>query len=345
MLWRTLSNSFKVACLIVGTTVGAGYASGRELWEFFGSYGSVSQGTLLVALFLFTVSCYVILEAGRRLQAKEYRQVLAAIIGSRLTALYDGLILLYLLGTTTVMFAGSGAALQFWGVPYWLGVLVTAFFVFAVFLKKTEGVLMLNSILIPIMLSFLVIACLLFLLEGGGSFPAGEGLFSQALASSITFTSLNILPLVAVLSVIGAKLDERETLLSAIASGGGLALLSLVYNQALLAASQAASQYDLPLFALFERFPTEWLVGLSVVLWLAIYTTAVSNLLGLIPRFKVWLGRPEWVIALILIVSLLPLTAFGFKQLIQFLYPLYGLLNLFLLGMILFYPLVKGEDP
>lgn len=342
---RTLSNSFKVACFIVGTTVGAGYASGRELWEFFGSYGSASQKTLPVALFLFTVSCYVIMELGRRLQAKEYRQVLTTIIGPRLTLVYDGLILFYLLGTTVVMFAGSGAALHHWGVPYWLGVFLTALFVLLVFIKKTQGVLMLNSVLAPLMISFLLGACLIYLWQGEGVFPSGEGNFPQALASAIAFTSFNILPLVAVLSVIGAELNERETLLAAIASGVGLALLSLIYNQALLGASPMASRYDVPLFALFQQFPKEWLVGLSIVLWLAIYTTAVSNLFGLIARFKVWFSQPDWLVALLLVFCMLPLTAFGFTRLIQILYPLYGVLNLFLLSLILLYPLTKEPDP
>jgi uncharacterized membrane protein YkvI len=51
-------NGLKWMFLIVGTVIGAGYASGRELWEFFGA-----ESGLAIVLFaiLFTISCAVIL--------------------------------------------------------------------------------------------------------------------------------------------------------------------------------------------------------------------------------------------------------------------------------------------
>ncbi len=337
----SILTGIKVAWLIIGTTIGAGYASGRELWEFFGSYGQKSQWALLLAVALFSISCYIIMEVGRRLKAVNYRLVLEAIIGRRLARLYDGLIFVYLLSTTVVMLAGSGAALNHWDFPFWLGVTLTGFLVFIVFLRETNGILLLNSVLNPVMLLFLGLACLLFLLkEADAPLPLSPGM-PQAIASAMAFTALNILPLVAVLSVLGNKLDKTAALVSAIFSGACLALLSLLYNQALLSISSTIQQVEVPLLALFQNFGLKWLFAVSVVLWLAVYTTAVSNLFGLIGRIQSWLPVSGWLIALILILAMLPLTSFGFTKLIQVLYPLYGVLNLFLLTMILLYPLTK----
>ena len=42
---------------IVGTTIGAGFASGREIWEFFGSYGEESHWGIILSMVLFFLSC------------------------------------------------------------------------------------------------------------------------------------------------------------------------------------------------------------------------------------------------------------------------------------------------
>ena len=45
--------------LIIGTTIGAGYASGAELWQFFGH-----ESSLAIVLFsvFFSICCMVIME-------------------------------------------------------------------------------------------------------------------------------------------------------------------------------------------------------------------------------------------------------------------------------------------
>ena len=46
---------FNVAALYVGTLMGAGFASGREGWQFFGVFGSKGYAGLAISGFLFVV--------------------------------------------------------------------------------------------------------------------------------------------------------------------------------------------------------------------------------------------------------------------------------------------------
>ncbi|MDQ0339292.1 putative membrane protein YkvI [Caldalkalibacillus uzonensis] len=339
MTLSTVWKGAKIAFLIIGTTIGAGYASGRELWEFFGSYGPQSQKAVLVSMILFSLSCYVIMMVSHRLKAPHYRLVLEEIIGLRLAKAYDVLIFFYLLSTTVVMFAGSGATLVYWELSYWVGVVLIGIFVLFVFLRDVEGVMSLNSLLIPVLIAMLLLACGLFLGQNSMADIEMEEGQGNVLSSGIAFTALNILPLIAVLSAIGSKVNKEEIAVSCVGSGICLALISLLYNQSLLFVSQEVMLYDVPLFAILQNFPPEWMVGVSVVLWLAIYTTAVSNIFGLVSRFKDQVYMPQWAVAGGFILLVMPLTTFGFTKLIQFLYPLYGVLNLFILAMILLYPL------
>ncbi|GGK35486.1 hypothetical protein GCM10010965_30570 [Caldalkalibacillus thermarum] len=338
MTVSTIWKGSKIAFLIIGTTIGAGYASGRELWEFFASYGPQSQKAVLLSMILFSFSCYVIMMVSHRLQAPHYRMVLEEIVGLKLANAYDVLIFLYLLSTTVVMFAGSGAILVYWELSYWIGVVLIGILVWGVFWRDVEGVMSLNSLLIPVLIAMLALACGLFLWQNnptGIGWEKGEG---HVLSAGIAFTALNILPLVAVLSAIGSKVEKAEIAISCVVSGTCLSLMSILYNQSLLFVSHEIMLYDVPLFAILQNFPPQWMVGVSVVLWLAIYTTAVSNIFGLVSRFKDYVFLPQWAVAGGFILLVIPLTTFGFTKLIQILYPLYGVLNLFILGMILLYP-------
>ncbi len=82
-------------------------------------------------------------------------------------------------------------------------------------------------------------------------------------------------------------------------------------------------------------------LAMSLVLWLAIYTTATSGVFGLISRTEDKLKGPAWLVALLLVSLMAPMTMFGFSTLISILYPLYGVLNLYILAALLLYPILK----
>src|SRR5690625_7294791 len=82
-MWKA---GFKWMFLIIGTTIGAGYASGQELWQFFGHESSLA---ILLFVIFFTVSCYVIMYVSFLKQSSDYLPVLRDIIGAKLSGLYD----------------------------------------------------------------------------------------------------------------------------------------------------------------------------------------------------------------------------------------------------------------
>nr|WP_236838923.1 hypothetical protein [Caldalkalibacillus salinus] len=329
----------KVSFLIIGTTIGAGFASGREIWEFFTSYGTGSSIYVLLSMLLFSISCYIIMSISHELKAPHYVHVLEALIGKTLGRVYDVLIFFYLLSTTVVMFAGSGATLQYWSISYWVGVALISVLVWLVFLRNVEVMISLNSILIPIMIMTLMLVCGLFIWGGFGEraeVSAGEQIFPSAIA----FTALNILPLIAVLSAIGSRMQAKEIKVASIGSAVGLCSIALLYNESLLNLGNEIMLYEVPLFAILRYFSDELMIGVTFILWLAIFTTAISGMFGLVTRFKSQ-ERPQWLTAAFFILCIIPLTVFGFTNLIKVLYPLYGVLNLFILMTILLYPLAK----
>ncbi|WP_070120012.1 YkvI family membrane protein [Bacillus marinisedimentorum] len=323
--------------LIMGTMIGAGYASGREIWQFFGHESGLA---IILFTFFFIVSCFVIMRISFEKQSHHYLPVLEHLIGKRLTGVYDIMIILYLFTTTVVMLAGSGATLQTFSMPYWTGVLILCLLLVFLFIWEIKGILNMNSVILPLLILGLVGVLLSFILLNGEHWQF-DWQHQGNWPSSFTFTALNILPLIAVLSAIGREMKHTgEVYIASIGSGLLLGSVSYLYNQSLLQI-QDIMFYEIPLFAVLERYPYFMVIIMSILLWLAIYTTAASGLLGLISRFQNGVNLPSWLLASIVLVLMVPLTSFGFGTLVAVLYPLYGILNLYVMAAILLYPILN----
>lgn len=333
-MWKA---GFKWMFLIMGTTIGAGYASGRELWQFFGHESSLA---ILLFSILLIISCYIIMSLGFERGTMHYIPVLEILLGKKLTKVYDLMILLYLYTTTIVMLAGGGATLNTFHIYYWIGVGLFVLSLVVLFLWDVNGILSMNAFLIPVLVILLVGILLYFLLFSGESVPMDLGKQGNW-PSAFTFTSLNIISLVAVLSAIGKDIKHKgEIWIASVGSGVILGGISLIYNQSLITVENDIILYEIPLFAILRHYPYYMILIMSVLLLLAIYTTAASGVFGIISRFRSMVKMPLWLLSFVVLLTMVPLTSFGFSTLIAVLYPLYGILNLYILAAILIQPII-----
>jgi len=335
-VWRGL----KVGLTIIGTTIGAGFASGREMWEFFTSYGRESQYSLSLAMFLFFITVTIVLWMSANPEITNYYGILRKLMGKKLASIFDILTMLYLLSMSIVMFAGSGATFSEWNFSYTFGVIFIALTVFLVLLFDVDGLMSIQSFIIPILTGVLLFVYIKFLTGDyeGAQTILGNGYVSWP--SGITYAALNVVPLIAVVSTLGKELrSKKEIWVSSLVSTGGLALIALLMNSSLLKAGHEIGLYEIPLFALLKGYPTAMIAVVSVILWFAIYTTALSGVYGIVSRISSWFKSPNWLISLVLILMMIPLSNFGFSTLVAVLYPIYGVLNLFVLALIILYPI------
>ncbi|WP_270183018.1 YkvI family membrane protein [Alkalihalobacillus sp. CinArs1] len=336
-----INGGMKWMFLILGTMIGAGYASGRELWQFFGH-----ESVLAIVLFtiMFSICCYVIMKISYETQSSHYLPILEKLVGKKLTGLYDLLIILYLFTTTIVMLAGGGATMEVLHLPYWMGIGILAILVVVLFFWDINGMLSMNAIILPLLI-ILLLAVLLLFIKSNMNAILFDWMKQSNWPAAFTFTALNILPLVAVLSAIGHQIKHKgEIWIASIGSGLILGGLSFLYNQSLIQVAHDLLVYEIPLFAILKSYPYYMVLIMSFLLWTAIYTTAVSGVFGLTARFRDMVSLPLWFIAFIIVAVMIPFTTFGFSTLVAFLYPLYGVLNLYILASILIFPVLKRYD-
>ncbi|SET25290.1 Uncharacterized membrane protein YkvI [Oceanobacillus limi] len=336
-----IKSGLKWMFLIIGTTIGAGYASGRELWEFFGH-----ESGLAIVLFMvfFITSCIVIMTVSYEKQSSEYRPVLRVIVGNRLSKLYDVMIFLYLYTTTVVMLSGSGATGQAFNLPYWWGVAFISLVLIILFSKDITGLLSINQIILPVLLIGLLFVLIVFTIDQDLS------LFSHWYEQSnwtaaFPFTALNILPLIAVLGAVGNKVESKQEIwFAGIGSGVILGVISYIYNNSLIQISDELLLYEIPLFAILKNYPFQMVILMSILLWFAIFTTAAAGVLGIVTRIKGYLKQPLWLLVVVTLLTMLPLTTLGFSKLIGILYPIYGILNLYVLTRLLLFPIWNNME-
>lgn len=336
-----IKNGLKWMFLIIGTMIGAGYASGREIWEFFGAESGLAS---LIFTVLFIISIHVILRISYENRSSHYIPILEKLLGKRLTKVYDFMLIIYLFSTTVIMLAGGGATLEVIHLPYWLGIFIICISLIIMFFWEIKGITSMNTIATPALIICLLGVLISFQYLGG--FPINFSIDEQKnWPSALTFTALNILPLVAVLGGIGKEIQtEGEIWIASIGSGLVLGCITFFYNESLLIVEDEIVLYELPLFAILQHYPYYMMIIMSFILWIAIYTTATSGIFGLVSRFKTYVNWPAWLLTLLLVTIMAPLTTFGFANLISVLYPLYGLLNLYVFSAILLYPIAKKRE-
>ncbi|MFG6146780.1 YkvI family membrane protein [Halobacillus sp. B23F22_1] len=332
-----MMSGLKWMFLIIGTMIGAGYASGRELWQFFGQDSSLA---ILLFTLMFMICCVSIMSISYELQTGHYLPVLRKIVGRHLTGVYDWMIIVYLFTTTVIMLAGSGATWEAFNYSYKLGVLAIAIPLILLFVWDVKGIVAVNSLVLPLLIGGLLFILMMFITDQELSLFGHLHETSNWLAA-FPFTALNVLPLIAVLGAIGNRMKSRKELwVASIGSGLVLGGVSFLYNNSLIQIADEILVYEIPLFAILQHYPYSMMIFMSIMMWIAIFTTAASGTLGLVTRFRDYWEQPLWIVAFAIVAIMLPFTSFGFSTLVGYLYPLYGLLNLYVLLSLLIYPVV-----
>ncbi len=334
-MWKS---GMKWMFLIIGTMVGAGYASGRELWQFFGHESGLA---IILFTLLFISAVGITMKVSYQNQTSNYFALLEIILGKRIARFYDILIFFYLMSTTVIMIAGSGATFEAFQLSKWIGIIFIVAFIIIIFINGIQGVLTFNVIILPLLIVGLLSILMIYTMDEQLTFILS--LDHQAnWTAAFTFTALNILSILAVLGAVGEKIESNgEIVIASVGSGLILGLTSFLYNNSLMQISEIIILYEIPLFAILKNYPSYTYIIMSILLWCAIFTTAISSVLGLVTRITRFLKYHMWQIALILLVILTPLTNIGFSTLVAFLYPIYGIVNLYLLCAILLFPFYK----
>lgn len=303
-----------VALTIVGTVVGAGFASGQEVWQFFTRGGEVGALGILLAMGLFAgVSARALEAGGRGLTLDGYLQR----VWGRWAAGWDVVAAAFLTVGLGVVGAASGELLH---ATFRLSAYLGAVLALAVLvLCGSQGsalLLRLNSWLVPPIIGVLLL--LAWVVPAAPAPP--PSLVWPWWVMAILYASYNLFSIIPVLLPLGRTLPPgRSSWIAAGAGSATLAFMAWCEHRILGAAPPGAA---LPLYEIALAAHPLLGVAWSLVLWLALFTTGVATVFALKSRWgdRAWLW---WGVAFAL-----PL--WPFAGLVANLYPVIGAISIFL---------------
>lgn len=342
---RSLSIIFQISAVFIGTIVGAGLASGQEITQFFTAFGYKSFFGLIICMLMYILYSFMIIDLSTKYKLNSYKDLIVLVSSGLLGKITDILTSFFMISGAAIILAGSGALLhQYFGVSKWIGILIMSIIALMVLFRNTKGLVEINSLIVPSLLIVITTIFLLYMLFSGHTVNINH---VQTIShnknywflSSLIYASFNILSFSGVLVPFSHDIKNKKYLILGTALGAlGLTILSLMINFMLLTNIPYIYDYDIPLLYIVSRFGKIIQVVLLGIIWLEMFSTEVSDIYSvsktLEQTFKISYNK-----AIICILTLsIPISQIGFKKLINFLYPAFGVISfIFLIQCIIFY--------
>ncbi|QNU66594.1 hypothetical protein EHE19_017355 [Ruminiclostridium herbifermentans] len=341
MIKGEISNIFKVAFLYMATVIGAGFASGQEIIQFFSKYYNGGfYGALLTGV-LFSIIGYAILDRVYSERIKSYDEFLFPMMGYFLGRIMEFIVMLFMSCVLSVMVAGLGSILmELTGIEYRYCVVISAIVCLLAIMTNIKGIVAVSSFLSPfLVVGILFVGIYMIVTKDTSVFSLSNKVVrvtNNWVFSSLLYVSYNtILSTVMLTSVLPYLKTKRVSTWGGILGGGMLCLTVLILNFALYFFYPKSITSEMPVLSILQN--NNQLLGniYSVILILAMYTSAITSGYCLSERIAAKMNINYRIVAVVMCALVIPMSSMGFSSLIATLYPVFGYLGLFLVFVIL----------
>ncbi|MFC4410429.1 hypothetical protein ACFOZY_08330 [Chungangia koreensis] len=341
---KQMKRSFQIGAAFIGVIVGAGFASGQEVLQFFTSFGIPGLLGGAIALTMFAFLGMVLGQLGCRLQTKSHEGVIYHICGKYLGIAVDVILTFFLFGVAVVMFAGSGAIFEEqFGIPAAVGNLfMTTVVIISVLFDVKRVIALIGSFTPILMLTVLIMAIYSVLTADLSSLTEAATVAADSQAApnwilaALLYVSYNIAvgaPLVTVMG--GTVRDDKVVARGAIIGGIGLGILVLLISISMMTQLGEIADAAMPMLVIANNISPIVGIVISVILLGMIYNTAV----GMLYTFSVRLIKPgtkKFKVSVVLfgIIAFI-CSNVGFVNLVGTVYPIMGYLGFVLIAAII----------
>ncbi|WP_297850456.1 hypothetical protein [uncultured Corynebacterium sp.] len=341
-----MSKTLKVAMALVGLTVGAGFASGQEIIQYFLAFGY--KGIIGAAIAGATIAIFSgwVYQLGSYYLADDHSAVFNRVSHPIVSRYMDitTMFTLFCIGFVMVAGAGSNMEQQF-GLPTWVGsAIMVVLLVASGFLdidRLTNVISMITPLLILCIIGAFVIT-LVNLPDNVGQLnelaqtnQAASGTFDNWLITALNYATLvMIMDCSMMLVFAGSHMNPAQTGKGGLLGGIMFAVLLLILVFILFFNMEHIMGADLPLLMVFDTMHPAVGTIVSIVIYLMIYNTAVGLFYALGRRLshdKPNRFRPYYFIVVAIGFAL---SFIGFADLVGWVYPVLGYLGL-ILGIVM----------
>ncbi|MFB6573338.1 YkvI family membrane protein [Kocuria palustris] len=341
----SLKRSCKIALAFVGLLVGAGFATGQEVIQYFLSFGAIGLVGAVVAGVVFALAGAVIIQLGSFYLAEEHNRVFRSVANPVISRFLDIAVTLTLFAVGFVMLAGAGSTLeQQWGFPAWAGAAVMTVIVMLVGLLDVEKVSDVISMLTPLIILAVIVAFIYTMANLPQDFSQLSSVAQEQaspvqpwLLSALNYNGLALLLGVSMCLVIGGNNAEpREAGLGGLMGGILYTVLLLMAAVALYFNMAEVGDSAVPMLQLFEAMHPVLATIMVFIIFAMIFNTAIGMFYALGRRLTASHRdkyRPVFLLACLLGYGV---SFAGFDTLMKYVYPVIGYTGMVMIVVMVF---------
>ncbi|MFC0296007.1 YkvI family membrane protein [Geobacillus jurassicus] len=331
------SEAWQIAAVYVGTVIGAGFATGREIIEFFTRYGMAGTIGVAVSGVLFTWGGARLMVMARRIGAASYDELNRYLFGRMLSPFVTLVMTAMIAGVTAVMIAGAGAVFEEQiGWPRQVGVALTLGLALVIMLFDRKGLFGVNVFVAPMMMLFSCLAFMKTMMAGDLCRPdmAAADYSLKAMLSPFSYAAFNLAMAQAVLVPIAREATDERAVRRGAMLGGMVLTFLLLLNHMVLLSFPHKDDYDIPMAEVVRTFFAILYWFYVVVIYGEIFTSVIGGMFGLVRQVRVWVPISGKWLGVLLVLLFAAVSPFHYGELLSFIYPLFGYMSLVLLWLL-----------
>ena len=343
-----MKDIIKVVFVIIGTFIGAGFASGQEIYLFFFSYGINGLIGILISSILMGIVINKTLNIIKQNNIQNYKELLDIILykkikknkyqniknnkNSNIAKIINLVVNTFTLVTFFIMITGFGTYFaQEFGINQLVGSFVLATITYIILNTSVKGVVKANGIIVPILIVLVGIVGILNLknlplLQIKNYMTPNNNI--EFILQAILYASYNSILLIPVLITLNRYIENKKQITKiSILSSAIIAIMSILIFLLLTKVDVDIEKLEMPAVYVVSNmfYILKYLYGFVILG--SIFTTAIS--LGISFLQNTSKNEKSYShVALIMCITSVIVSKIGFSNLVNILYPIFGYLGL-----------------
>ncbi len=341
-----------IACAFIGVIVGAGFASGQEVLQYFTSFGIMGIFGAIITTALFAYVGMMLVWLGSKMKTDSHKEVIHKITGRSIIGVIVGwiidlVIIFTLFGVGVVMLAGAGSNLsQQFGIAPIIGTLIMTVLILFAGMLKVEGVVKVIGNITPFLIVFIVIISVHSFFTVDTSFAelnklsvAHSSPLPNWFIAGINYASFNTAVGASMAIVMGgAEKDSKIASIGGLIGGIALGLMIILSHLAIFTKIDTVGDLDMPMLGIVNEISPVLGVLMAIVIFGMIFNTGLGMFYAFASRFTFVGSTPFKIFYTVSVIVGLGLSFVGFTDLVAIFYPLIGYLGLVLILALLYAP-------
>lgn len=326
-----------ITLVIIGALIGAGFASGQEIFSFFYIYGKNGIYGILIMSILIGIFIYKSLKIIYQKQVYNYNDFLNLFIkNTKIRNVILWIVNVLLLVSFYIMVAGFGAYFeQEIGINRIIGSIVLNLLCVIVFFSNIKGVLKASNLIVPFLIFFI------FFIGIKNIVQIRTIDFHQMknnwILSMLIYNSYNFILLMPVLISLKKQITKEKNIkkVSILVTIIILILSINIFFLLLNANIKEIENQEMPIVYIISNYFNKYKKIYAFIVLASIFTTAISVGIGFLQNISENSNSYPQFVLFMCITSLL-MSNIGFSKLLNFIYPVFGYIGILQIVIIFF---------